>query len=129
MFVRQKGKSFYLVHNVREGVSVRQIHLACLGRFPHLPDDLLAQVARDYPAVAAAPGWQAALREQTLRRFPADVFQLRESADDLLAQIERASLAELAPPEAAPASVNGALRRTLLSLGEHIAAMQGGAHA
>jgi len=30
-FVRRKGNSFYLVHNVRKGDKVKQIHLAKLG--------------------------------------------------------------------------------------------------
>ena len=30
-FVRRKGNAFYLVHNVRRGGKVRQLHLARLG--------------------------------------------------------------------------------------------------
>ena len=31
-FVRRKGNTFYLVHNVRHGGKVRQLHLARLGK-------------------------------------------------------------------------------------------------
>ena len=36
-FLRRKGNTFYLVHNVREGDRVKQLHLAKLGSVPALP--------------------------------------------------------------------------------------------
>lgn len=48
-FVRKKGKSFYLVHNVREDGHVRQVHLACLGNRPRLSDEVLEQVRQAHP--------------------------------------------------------------------------------
>src|SRR6185312_11921753 len=48
-FVRKKGKSFYLVHNVREDGHVRQVHLACLGNRPRVSDEVLAQVRQAHP--------------------------------------------------------------------------------
>lgn len=48
-FVRRKGKSYYLVHNVRENGHVRQVHLACLGNRPRVSDEVLAQVKQAHP--------------------------------------------------------------------------------
>ena len=48
-FVRKKGKSYYLVHNVREDGHVRQVHLACLGNRPRVSDEVLAQVKQAHP--------------------------------------------------------------------------------
>ncbi|MGH9486941.1 MAG: hypothetical protein ACRD04_05045 [Terriglobales bacterium] len=48
-FVRKKGKSYYLVHNVREDGHVRQVHLACLGNRPRVSDEVLEQVRQAHP--------------------------------------------------------------------------------
>ena len=48
-FVRQIGNSFHLVHNVRQGGKVKQLHLACLGRRPRITDDVVRQVSRKHP--------------------------------------------------------------------------------
>lgn len=48
-FVRKKGKSYYLVHNVREDGHVRQVHLACLGNRPRVSDEVLDQVRASHP--------------------------------------------------------------------------------
>lgn len=48
-FVRKKGKSYYLVHNVREDGHVRQVHLACLGNRPRVSDEVLQQVREAHP--------------------------------------------------------------------------------
>jgi len=48
-FVRKKGKSFYLVHNVRENGRVRQVHLACLGNRPRVSEEVVQQVAAAHP--------------------------------------------------------------------------------
>ena len=48
-FVRKKGKSYYLVHNVREDGHVRQVHLACLGNRPRVSDEVLEQVREAHP--------------------------------------------------------------------------------
>lgn len=56
-FVRKKGKSYYLVHNVREDGHVRQVHLACLGNRPRVSDEVLAQVRQDHPQLQI--DWEA----------------------------------------------------------------------
>jgi hypothetical protein len=48
-FIRQKGKTFYLVHNVRQGGRVKQLHLARLGERPRITDDVVRQVSREHP--------------------------------------------------------------------------------
>ncbi|HVA63939.1 MAG TPA: hypothetical protein VNF74_09470 [Terriglobales bacterium] len=56
-FVRKKGKSYYLVHNVREDGHVRQVHLACLGNRPRVSDEVLAQVRQAHPQLQI--DWEA----------------------------------------------------------------------
>ena len=60
-FVRRKGNSFYLVHNVRRGGKVLQLHLARLGARVRITDDLVREVSRKHPFVDL--NWKA-LREQ-----------------------------------------------------------------
>jgi hypothetical protein len=60
-FIRRKGNSFYLVHNVRRGGKVRQLHLARLGDRALITDKVVRQVARKHPFVEL--NWKA-LREQ-----------------------------------------------------------------
>jgi hypothetical protein len=59
-FVRRKGKAFFLVHNVRRGGKVRQIHLARLGERARITDEVVRQVAKKHPFVEL--NWKA-LRE------------------------------------------------------------------
>jgi hypothetical protein len=60
-FVRRKGNRFYLVHNVRKGDKVRQIHLAKLGERALITDRVVREVTRKHPFVEL--NWRA-LREQ-----------------------------------------------------------------
>jgi hypothetical protein len=60
-FVRRKGNSFYLVHNVRRGGKVRQLHLARLGENARITDEVVRKVSKKHPFVEL--DWQA-LREQ-----------------------------------------------------------------
>lgn len=59
-FVRRKGNWFYLVHNVRRGGKVRQLHLARLGSRARITSDLVREVSKKHPFVEL--NWQA-LRE------------------------------------------------------------------
>jgi hypothetical protein len=61
-FVRRKGNAFYLVHNVRRGGKVRQLHLARLGDRGRITDEVVRQVSKKHPFVEL--NWRA-LREQT----------------------------------------------------------------
>jgi hypothetical protein len=60
-FVRRKGNSFYLVHNVRKGDKVKQIHLAKLGERAFITDRVVREVTKKHPFVEL--NWRA-LREQ-----------------------------------------------------------------
>ena len=50
-FIRKRGQSYYLVHNVRKGERIQQVHLACLGRRPHISDDVVEGVTSKHPFV------------------------------------------------------------------------------
>jgi hypothetical protein len=64
-FLRRKGNTFYLVHNVRKGGRVRQLHLAKLGERPRITDDVVRQVSRSHPFVDV--NWRQ-LREEVNNR-------------------------------------------------------------
>ena len=53
-FLRRKGNSYYLVHNVRQRGKVRQIHLARLGDRPRITDEVVRQVTRQHPFLLLA---------------------------------------------------------------------------
>jgi hypothetical protein len=50
-FIRKRGQSYYLVHNIREDGRVRQIHLACLGRLPRISEEVVEGVTSKHPFV------------------------------------------------------------------------------
>ncbi|HEX5413944.1 MAG TPA: hypothetical protein VFZ27_19035 [Terriglobia bacterium] len=50
-FIRKRGNSYYLVHNVREAGRVRQLHLAKLGRRPRISDEVIRGVNSQHPFV------------------------------------------------------------------------------
>jgi hypothetical protein len=50
-FIRKRGESYYLVHNMRQAGRVRQIHLACLGRRPRISDEVVRGVSSTHPFV------------------------------------------------------------------------------
>jgi hypothetical protein len=60
-FVRRKGNSYYLVHNVRRGGKVQQLHLARLGERAKITDDVVREVSKKHPFVEL--NWRS-LREQ-----------------------------------------------------------------
>src|SRR6202035_208639 len=60
-FVRRKGNAYYLVHNVRRGGKVRQLHLARLGDRARITDRIVREVSKKHPFVDL--NWRA-LREQ-----------------------------------------------------------------
>ena len=65
-FVRRKGNSFYLVHNVRRGGKVRQLHLARLGDKGRITDQVVKEVSKKHPFVEL--NWRA-LREQASQKI------------------------------------------------------------
>jgi hypothetical protein len=55
-FIRKRGHSYYLVHNVRKKGQVRQLHLARLGARPRISDDVIEGVKSKHPFVRV--DWQ-----------------------------------------------------------------------
>ena len=95
-FVRRKGNSYFLVHNVRRSGKVKQLHLARLGSRPRITDDVVRQVSRAYPFVAV--NW-AALREHVNNRvelFDSKSAYLRKLVASL--RTLNIDLADLFPP-------------------------------
>jgi hypothetical protein len=60
-FVRRKGNAYYLVHNVRRGGKVRQLHLARLGHRARITEEVVKKVSKKHPFVEL--NWRA-LRDQ-----------------------------------------------------------------
>jgi hypothetical protein len=50
-FVRRKGNAYYLVHNVRRGGKVQQLHLAKLGERARITDAVVKEVSKKHPFV------------------------------------------------------------------------------
>ena len=65
-FVRRKGNTYFLVHNVRRQGKVRQLHLARLGERPKITDDVVRSVSRNHPFLQL--DWSS-LREQVNGRL------------------------------------------------------------
>jgi hypothetical protein len=64
-FVRRKGNSLYLVHNVRRGGKVRQLHLARLDDKGAITDRVVREVSKKHPFVEL--NWLA-LRKQASQK-------------------------------------------------------------
>jgi hypothetical protein len=64
-FVRRKGNAYYLVHNVRRGGKVRQLHLARLGDRARITDQVVREVSKRHPFVEL--NWRS-LREELSRQ-------------------------------------------------------------
>jgi hypothetical protein len=95
-FVRRKGNSFYLVHNVRRGGKVRQLHLARLGPRARITDEVVREVSKKHPFVEL--NWRA-LREQANNRV-----DLRDASSPVIQKLVTSlrvlnlDLADLFPP-------------------------------
>ena len=88
-FIRKRGQSYYLVHNVRQDGRVRQIHLAKLGRRPRISDDLIRGITSQHPFVEIDwKGLRKKASQELVRPFENDSRQLRE----LLASIRNLHL-------------------------------------
>jgi hypothetical protein len=95
-FLRRKGNAFYLVHNLRRGGKVKQLHLARLGERPRITDAVVRQVSREYPFVDV--NW-AELREEVNNRV--ELFDSRSAYMRKLVSTLRTlnlDLADLFPP-------------------------------
>jgi len=95
-FIRRKGNAYYLVHNVRRGGKVRQLHLARLGDRARITDQVVREVTKKHPFVEL--NWRA-LREQVNSRI--DLADLQSPTVQKLVQSLRnlnLDLADLFPP-------------------------------
>jgi hypothetical protein len=88
-FIRKRGESYYLVHNVRKKGRVQQLHLACLGRRPRFSDDLIRGVASKHPFVRV--NWEG-LREKASRDLVQPFEHDSQCLRDLLASIRNLHL-------------------------------------
>jgi hypothetical protein len=110
-FIRRRGNSYFLVHNVRRRGKVRQLHLAHLGQRPRITDDVIRSVSRTHPLLAL--NWSL-LRERINGRV--ELFDIRSSYAQTLVQSLRLmnlDLADLPPPVLATGG--DASRRELLT--------------
>ena len=95
-FIRRKGNSYYLVHNVRRQGKVQQLHLARLGERPRITDDVVGKVSRNHPFLDL--DWSQ-VREQVNSRV--ELFDIRSPYVQNLMQSLRnlnLDLADLSPP-------------------------------
>jgi hypothetical protein len=95
-FIRRKGNSYYLVHNVRRGGKVRQLHLARLGERARITDAVVREVTKKHPFVEL--NWRS-LREQVNNQI--DLADPQSPAVQKLVQTLRdlnLDLADLFPP-------------------------------
>ena len=76
-FIRKRGQSYYLVHNIRKGDRVEQLHLACLGRRPRISDEVIKGVNAKHPFLQV--DWK-----RLTEKFSAEVVQPLENNSQYL---------------------------------------------
>jgi hypothetical protein len=95
-FVRRKGNTYFLVHNVRRQGKIRQLHLARLGERPRITDNVVRKVSRNHPFLDL--DWSR-LREEVNSRV--ELFDARSPYVQNLMHSLRSlnlDLADLSPP-------------------------------
>jgi len=95
-FVRRKGNTYFLVHNVRREGKVQQLHLARLGERPRITDDVVRRVSRNHPFLDL--DWTR-LREAVNGRI--ELFNIRSPyVQNLMHSVRNLNLdlADLSPP-------------------------------
>jgi hypothetical protein len=65
-FIRKRGNSYYLVHNVRRDGRIQQLHLARLGSSPRIDDSVIRGVSSKHPFIRV--DWNG-LKEKASRDF------------------------------------------------------------
>jgi hypothetical protein len=95
-FVRRRGNAYYLVHNVRHGGKVKQLHLARLGQRAKITDTIVREVSKKHPFVEL--NWRA-LRDQLSQQIDLADPNSRE-VQKLIAALRalHLDLADLFPP-------------------------------
>jgi len=95
-FVRRKGNTYFLVHNVRRQGKVQQLQLARLGERPRITDDVVRTVSRSHPSLDL--DWSH-LRERVSSRV--ELFNIRSLyLQNLMHSLRNLNLdlADLSPP-------------------------------
>jgi hypothetical protein len=95
-FVRRKGNTYFLVHNVRRRGKVQQLQLARLGERPRITDDVVRTVSRRHPFLEL--DWSH-LRERVSSRV--ELFNIRSLyVQNLMHSLRNLNLdlADLSPP-------------------------------
>ena len=95
-FVRRKGNTYFLVHNVRRRGKVQQLHLARLGERPRITDEVVRTVSRSHPFLDL--DWSH-LRERVSSRV--ELFNIRSLyVQNLMHSLRNLNLdlADLSPP-------------------------------
>lgn len=88
-FIRKRGNSYYLVHNVRKKGRVHQLQLAALGRRPRISDQTVQAVTVKHPFVRV--DW-ARLRRSASHDFVQPMLNNSGYLRDLLGQIRNVHL-------------------------------------
>jgi hypothetical protein len=94
-FIRRKGNTYFLVHNIRRQGKVQQLHLARLGERPRITDDVVRRVSRNHPFLDL--DWSR-LRERVNSRI--ELFDIRSPHVQNLMHLLRnlnLDLADLSP--------------------------------
>ena len=95
-FVRRKGNTYFLVHNIRRHGKIRQLHLARLGERPRITDEVVRKVSRNHPFLDL--DWSR-LREEVNSRV--ELFDTRSPyVQNLMHSLRNLNLdlADLSPP-------------------------------
>jgi hypothetical protein len=114
-FVRRKGNNFYLVHNVRRGEKVQQLHLARLGERGQITDRVVREVSKKHPFVEL--NWRV-LREQN-NNHQVDLADSHSPVvQKLVGEVRdlNLELADLFPPILRVSESSGVARELLLQL-------------
>lgn len=83
-FIRKRGQSFYLVHNIRKKGRVRQLHLARLGPRPRISESVIEGVKSKHPFVNV--DWEG-LKEKAWRNVVQPFSNDSQYLRDLLGQV------------------------------------------
>lgn len=83
-FIRKRGQSFYLVHNVRKKGRVQQLHLARLGPRPRISESVIEGVKSRHPFVRV--DWEG-LKEKASRDVVQPFSNDSQYLRDLLAAV------------------------------------------
>ena len=113
-FLRRKGRSHYLLHNIRNEGRIRQLYLACLGSRPEITQATVRPVRRKYPNLPIDCYKLRAAAYPRPRLLPHRRAPLREMCD-MLRSLER-DLSELDRRAIEPAAASPQVNEILLHL-------------